>query len=250
MVLVDRRIGSNDLLAPLRDHGLNAELVELDFADVAFTGRGAKGTSVDIGVELKNVNDLIQSLRTGRLAGHQLPGLRAHYEHAWLFVEGYWKSDEHGLVTTYQGKQRGWHTTPGKMSASEMEKHVLTLELCGGLHVRYTNSRLDTLRALVNLYHWWTDRALDHHTSHLVVHDPPTLVPISEYRQAFTKLPGIGVKASSAVAGHFRNSLRLAAGASVSEWAGIAVVDETTGKSRRLGEKVAERVVRFLEGKK
>lgn len=250
MLLIDRRIGSKDLLAPLQAVGLEADLVDLEYADVAFFGRGTRGASVDVGIELKKLNDLVQSLRTGRLAGHQLPGLRTQYEHAWLVVEGLWRADESGLVTTYQGKQRGWCALPGKMRASELEKQVLTLELCGGLHVRYTNSRADTIRFVSNLYRWWTDQALDHHTSHLAVHDQPTLVPISEWRQAFTKLPGIGIRMSKAVAEHFDNSLRRAARATEAEWAAIEVVDESTGKSRRIGAKVAARIVQFLEGKK
>lgn len=250
MLLVDRRVGSKELLQPLRQSGLDAELVELEFGDCAFSGRGAQGASVDIGVELKTLNDLVGSLRSGRLAGHQLPGLRAKFEHAWVVVEGQWRADEQGLVVTYQGQAHGWKPLPGKMRASEMEKHLLTLELCGGLHVRYTNSRADTVRFIANLFRWWSDQALDHHTSHLAVHDAPTLVPISEWRAAFTKFPAIGVKASKAVADHFHNSLRLAARAPVSEWAGIAVVDESAGTSRRLGDKVAQRIDRFLDGKK
>jgi len=250
MIFVDRRIGSKDLLTPLRAAGFDAELEDLEFADVAFSGRGAKGVSVDIGIELKRLNDLVGSLRTGRLAGHQLPGLRAQYEHAWLVVEGQWKTNDQGRVVTYQGQMRGWTETPGKISAAEMEKQVLTLELCGGLHVRYTNTCNDTVRFLGNLYRWWTDVALDHHTSHLVVHDMPTLVPINEWRQLFTKLPGVGIKASKAVAEHFDNSVRLAARATVAEWAAIRVVDESTGKSRCIGEATAKRIVQFLEGKK
>jgi ERCC4-type nuclease len=248
MILVDRRVGSKDLVAPLREHGLDVEMVELEFADAAFTGLGAKGAPTDIGIELKKLNDLVGSLRSGRLAGHQLPGLRAAYEHAWLFVEGYWKADERGNVVTYQGRHRGWVPLHGKMRASELEKQVLTLELCGGLHVRYTNSRADTVRFLATLYRWWTDQALDHHTSHLAVHDQPTLIPINEYRAAFCKFPGIGIKNSKAVAEHFRNSLRRACAAPVEEWAGIRVEDESTGKSRRIGEATAQRIVAFCQG--
>ena len=249
MILVDRRVGSKDLVAPLKAFGMQVELVELEFADVAFTGRGAKGASVDIGIELKRLNDLVSSLRTGRLAGHQLPGLRAQYEHAWLVIEGQWKSDERGNVVTYQGKQRGWAQLPGKMTASELEKQVLTLELCGGLHARYTNSRADTLRFVANLYRWWTDQALDHHTSHLAVHQQPTLFPISEVRQAFCRFPGIGIKASKAVTEHFGDSLYRAVQAGVAEWASIRVTDESTGKSRKLGAAVAQRIVNFCRSK-
>jgi ERCC4-type nuclease len=250
LLLIDRRVGSKDLLKPLKSAGLDAEIVELEFADVAFSGKGAKGASVDIGIELKTLTDLVGSLRSGRLAGHQLPGLRAHYEHAWLVVEGLWRTNETGHVTTYQGKTRGWVPLHGKMSSSELEKQVLTLELCGGLHARYTNARADTVRFICNLYRWWTDIALDHHTSHLAIHDQPTLVPISAYRQAFCKLPGVGVKASKAVAEHFGNSMRKASEATLDEWANIKVHDESTGKSRRLGESIAERIILFLDGQK
>jgi ERCC4-type nuclease len=250
MILVDRRIGSKDLLKPLRAAGLEAELVELEFADVAFSGRGTKGSSVDIGVELKTLSDFVGSVRSGRLAGHQLPGLRSHYEHAWLVVEGNWRTDDRGNIVTWQGQSRGWRPLKGNMLASEMEKHVLTFELCGGLHARYTNSRNDTVRFITNLYRWWTDQALDHHTSHIAVHDQPTLVPINEWRRAFCKLPGIGVKSSKAVADYFSNSMRLATAAGIEEWANIEVHDESTGKTRRLGTSTAQRIDRFLEGKK
>jgi hypothetical protein len=103
---------------------------------------------------------------------------------------------------------------------------------------------------VTNLYRWWTDQALDHHTSHLVVHDQPTLIPISEYRMAFCKYPGIGIKASKAVAEHFENSVRNASRATLAEWADIEVFDESTGKHRRIGTKIAERIMRFLDGKK
>ncbi len=250
MILVDRRVGSKDLLKPLRAAGLDAELVELEFADVAFSGRGTKGSSVDIGIELKTLGDFVGSVRSGRLAGHQLPGLRAAYEHAWLVVEGNWRADERGNVVTWQGQSRGWRPLKGNMLASELEKHVLTFELCGGLHARYTNSRNDTVRFLTNLYRWWTDQALDHHTSHMAVHDQPTLVPISPWRHAFCKLPGIGVKTSKAVAEHFENSLARASRAGVTEWSNIEVHDESTGKTRRLGASTAQRIVHFLNGQK
>src|SRR3954469_1333034 len=105
---IDRRIGSKDLLKPIIATGLDAEITELAFADVAFTGQGTNGVSVDIGIELKNLNDLVGSLRSGRLAGHQLPGLRSAYEFSWLIVEGLWRTNDAGMVVTYQGKSRGW----------------------------------------------------------------------------------------------------------------------------------------------
>src|ERR1035437_3942143 len=137
MILVDRRVGSNDLLAPLKAAGFDAQLVELAFGDIAFEGKGLNGTPLNVGVELKRLGDLVSSLRTGRLAGHQLPGLLRTYDYAWLLVEGQWRANAAGQVTT-QKRSRLWTVIPGKMTASELDKQLLTLELCGGLHVAHT----------------------------------------------------------------------------------------------------------------
>src|ERR1035437_1169131 len=69
MILIDKRIGSADLLAPLQAAGFDAQLVELAFGDLAFEGKGPNGTTLNVGVELKRLGDLVSSLRTGRLAG-------------------------------------------------------------------------------------------------------------------------------------------------------------------------------------
>src|ERR1035437_5462042 len=203
VILVDRRVGSNDLLAPLKAAGFEAQLVELDFGDIAFEGKGPNGTTLNIGVELKVLGDLINSLRTGRLAGHQLPGLLKTYDHAWLLMEGMWHVDSQNgqLLRAVHGR---WKKIPGHMSASELEKQILTLELCGGLHVAHTHTRADTVRFLGNLYHWWTDRALDNHTSHLALHVSPTVYAISPFRAAVCQWPAIGVKTSKAVEQRFR----------------------------------------------
>ena len=240
MILIDRRVGSNDLVAPLKAAGFDAQLVELAFGDIAFEGKGPNGTMLNIGVELKVLGDLINSLRTGRLAGHQLPGLLKTYDYAWLLVEGQWRANAAGQVTTQ--KRRGiWAAVPGKMSASELDKQLLTLELCGGLHVAHTHTRADTLRFICNLYRWWTDRSLDGHTSHLALHVAPAVYAISPFRAAVYQWPGIGVKMSKAVEQVFK-TVRCAASASVEEWGQI-----TTG-DRKLGKKTAERVVKFLRG--
>src|ERR1035437_4551441 len=126
MILVDRRIGSNDLLAPLKAADFEAQLVELEFGDIAFEGKGPNGTTLNIGVELKVLGDLVNSLRTGRLAGHQLPGLLKTYDHAWLLMEGQWRANAFGQVAALR-RRGAWVVMPGKMMASELEKHVLTL---------------------------------------------------------------------------------------------------------------------------
>lgn len=243
-LIVDDRVGSADLAEPLRRTGLPVKLARLEFGDVAFVGRGADRTTLDIGVELKTLGDLVGSLRSGRLAGHQLPGLRQTYDYAWVLVEGLWRHGAGGEIVWSRGGRRGWSPLPGGMTASELEKQLLTLELCGGLHVRHTTTRRDTLRVIGALYRWWVDTPLDHHTSHLALHEPPSLVPLSEFRQAVCRWPGIGRKTSLAVEQHFQGSIRAAACADIEEWAAITTLDER-GHARRLGPKDAQKIVNF-----
>lgn len=255
MILVDTRSGSKELIKPLRDAGLDVEGAVLEFGDVVFEGKGAHGSSVDVAIEFKKLGELISSIRDGRFAGHQLPGLVDHgrFDYAWLLVEGYWKHDDKGFLSTYQGKQRGWVPVRGRMTAAEFEKHLLTYEVCSGIRLRFSNSRRDTIRILVNLYRWWTDTALDHHTSHIQIHEPASLIPISDFRRAVCMWPGVGLKVSAAAEERFLNkegmpSVAYAASADQDEWAEIVTSDDK-GNLRRFGHTAAEKLVQFLRGR-
>lgn len=246
MILIDDRAGSSDLVQPLIRAGYPVEVVRMDYGDVAFVGKGPKNTELHIGIEFKTMGDLVSSVRTGRLAGHQLQGLRDTYDYAWLLIEGSWRADEVGRILTRK-PGRGWRPLRGGMNANELEKHVHTLHLCGGLIPRFTDSRADSVRFVGTLYRWWTDTSLDRHTSHIAVHTPPTLVPLSPFRQAACMWPGIGVKTSRAVEQRFGGSILRAASGTVRDWADITITD-SAGKSKRLGETVAQRIVTFMKG--
>lgn len=247
MLLVDYRAGSKELTKPLAKilGADNVEETSLDFGDVAFTGRGFKNAPLDIGIEFKMLSDIIACCRDGRFSGHQLPGMRKTYDHSWLMIEGEWRHDpKSGLVTQNRGFRGGWQPVPGKMRASEFEKHIYTFEMCGGVHVRYTNTREDSVRAISDLYRWWTDRALDSHTSHLAVHTPVTLGDVSDFRKAVMAWPGVGLKASKSIEKLFKGSIEKAATAGAVAYA----LMETDG--RRFGELNAAKLVKFLRGVK
>jgi ERCC4-type nuclease len=243
MLLVDDRAGSNDLVVPLQRLGLPAELSRLEYGDLAFVGRGEGKTTVDIGIEFKKLAELITSIRDGRFAGHQLPGMNLTYTHYWLLIEGAWKSNTKGEIIVPH--RHGWHPIQTGMTASAFNKHILTFELCGGCHVHFTNTRVDTHRFICSLYRWWTDVAMDAHTSHLAVHTPVGLIPLSPFRQAICSWPGIGRKTSKAIETHFGGSITRAATATTDEWAGIVI----NSNGRRLGHATAEKLQRFLRGR-
>lgn len=246
-MFIDSRIGSKDLAPQLKQMGVPVELTTLEFGDIAFVSKDGKS----IGIELKKLPDLVQSLRDGRLSGHQLPGLMKSFDCSFLLIEGQYSTDAMGQMCTRV--RLGWKQMPGQVRTSEIEKRVLTLELNGGLRTRYTNTRADTLHWLVNLYRWFTDKGAEQHTSHLHQHDVPQLITVSDFRAAVMKWPGIGRKASLAVEKAFINpltgepSLLRACQASVEDWAGITTKDDK-GKTKKLGIRAAERILQFVRG--
>lgn len=247
MIFVDRREGSHDLLKPLQARGLPATLTELAYGDIAFEGRGERGQPVEVGVELKQLGDMVTSLRSGRLVGHQLDGLLKTYDYRWLVVEGRWRVNRYGQLVQFKGPARGWRALHGGMTGAELIKKCLTLQLRGGLYLATTNTRLDTVQFLETLYHWWTDRDLDEHRSHIGIHNPHGFLRVSETREALMKWPGVGLRVSKAAEEAF-GSIRRASHASVDEWAKLTTTDDK-GHTRRFGMKAAERVIAFCEGK-
>lgn len=245
MLLVAKEPSSAELEGPLQRMGLPAEKTHLDFGDFAFLGRGVGGKQVMVGIELKKVNDFIGSLRTNRLQGHQGPGMLSTYDYRYLLIEGQTRTDKFGLVNQ-RGKFGRWKPVRGKMTTMELEERILTLVHNGGFHfVRTTNTRRDTLLWIAALYRWWTDRDMDEHKSHLGIHTPSGVVPLTRFRKAVYALPGIGLKTSLAAQQKFR-SLRRAFTSSERDWAELVTTD-SEGKSRRLGEKEAARIISEID---
>ncbi len=237
MILVDVKTGKRDkpesFIDPLKRLGLPAQKANLDFGDFAFVGRGIGGVDVSVGIELKKFRDLVSSLRSGRLQGHQLIGLQQAFDYRWLIIEGTWKQGRHGELV--QGKTK----VHGGMSGAELEKRLTTLEVQGGIKIRHTATRSDTLRVICNLYRWWTDRNLDTHDSHIVIYHPTPLIPISQFRQTVSTLPGIGIKLSAVVEKRF-GTLNQMFRATVEQWEDI----------EGIGRPTAERIVQTIRGEK
>lgn len=235
MILVDSREGSGELLLPLQRAGYPAESCTMAFGDFAWQGRGERGASVGVGVERKTISDLIGSLRSGRLCGHQLPGLRATYDVCWLLVEGEYRVDRRGFVLV---QRRGsWVPVPGQMRMDELHKELSTLCYKGGLHLWHTASSKDTVRWLGAHYRWWTDADFDQHRSHLVIYHSTPVLPVSQFRQTVSTLPGIGYKTSLWVEQAF-GSLRRAFTADTRAWQDI----------KGIGTKTAQQIKDVIDG--
>lgn len=243
MIQVDKRAGSNELLAPLAAAGLPVEEATLDFGDIAFVGRGEGGAGILIGIEHKKLSDLVNSLNTDRLAGHQLMGLLRYYDRANLIIEGEWEADENGRVLVPGRLRNQLKPLKGAPPASVLEQRVLTLEHRGGLRIRWTRNQEETVRYVSALYRFWSDRNLDEHKSHLAIHAPDLdgrlLDPVSDQRRVYAAFPSIGYTRSDAVAKHFPN-LWSAANALEPEWV----------KVPGIGKTLAKNIVGFIRGRK
>lgn len=241
MILVDDREcqagkGSAGLYEDLKKTSLSLKIERLDGGDLMFLGNGPDGKEVTVGIEFKKIRDLLSSLRTQRLQGHQLFELQA-YDFRFLLVEGEYRHDEDGLVTLRSGF-RDWKPAPGRFRAAELDKTLLGLVLRAGIIVKETHTRRDSIRWIESTYRNFTDGAWDDHSSHIGVYRPPALVRPSEFRNFLMGIPHVGHKTSKAVEAFFR-SPRQAIAARAATWAEIDGV----------GKKGAQTIDDFLEGK-
>ncbi len=237
MIFIDYRRGSHDLVKPLAKRGLDVEETTLTAGDIAFVGRGEAGREVNIGIEFKKVGELIGSIRTGRLQGKQLLGMRDEFDFSYLLVEGEVLFDRNGRMCRRSGRRS---LKPLGITVGEYMKRIYVLHLCGGMNYLRSEKRDETLQLIEHLYHTWTDKNLDEHDSHIGLYQPASIAPISEFRQMVAPLDGVGLKTSAALelfcAGSLSRLLRI----TVAELTELTTTDG--GKLRRLGEANARKI--------
>ena len=169
MILVDDRAGSKEIfpfISPPKS------LCHLEYADFAFGGNGPEG-QVSVGVERKGILDLIQSMTSGRLVGHQLIGLKKEYDFVYLLVEGIWRPDRRtGVLMKPKGK--GWGAIAQgsrRFMARDIWAFLQSVSILCGVQVAMTSNQWETGRWLDTVYGWWS-RPWAKHKSHLQWHKP------------------------------------------------------------------------------
>lgn len=239
-VVVDNREGSMDLLPHLRSAGLEAEPGRLEFGDLFFTGSGPRGV-VRVGVEVKKLRDLLNSMRSGRLMGHQLPGMSQHYDFVFLLVEGVWREGDQGMLE--EPVRGGWREVRLGTSGflwREVEGFLNTAELVCGVRVR-RSQRIQETAAVVKALHHWFGKEWREHGSHRVIYSPPPdqvmLYNPSVVRRVAKELPGVGWDRSGAIESRYKSVVDLCC----ASWKELAQIPG-------IGEVTAKRVVRALNG--
>lgn len=163
MILIDYRSGSSELSPLIR---IPHHITKLEYGDFSFMGNGPQGPAV-IGVERKTIMDLVSSISSGRLSGHQLVGLLNIYDFVYVVVEGQWKIHPSGLLyrVTSGGNWTKVHLGKREFSANSVYNFINTMSvMCGIITVRTNNVR-ETAKWLDGLYEWWS-KDWGKHNSH------------------------------------------------------------------------------------
>ena len=238
MIIIDSRTGSAEL-APLFPPGSDTTVSKLDFGDFMFLGNGPDHTLVSVGIERKALKDLLNSMVTGRLSGHQLPGMAEQYDYTYLLVEGIWRfNPDTGVLEAMTGAF--WTDVclgPRRFMAKEVIAFLNTLVIKAGVHLLYSHNRKETVQVVTALYHWWNTKQFEQHTSHLSpskahkgAHGEIQLMKPTLVRRVASEISGIGWGKSKEVSEYFPTVLDMVQ-ATEKEWTNIDGIGKGIAKT-------------------
>lgn len=246
-ISLDYRTGSKELAPLFTPYGIKVETKKLDFGDLAFEGNGPTGRS-SIVIERKVIGDLVASMQSKRLSGHQMPGMAESYDYCYLIVEGIWRPGPDGELQMGQGTFDAEVAFGGRWSSGygnrrllyrAVDNYLATLELHAGVIYRRTLSPAETVAVVVDLYRWWNEKLWEAHSSHLGVYAPAIAKPgkgrlnlarrrVSLAEKWAMQLEGIETKAQQ-VAAHF-GSAKAMANAEAGDWLEIKGIGKVIAK--------------------
>ena len=255
MILLDPRFGATRSASRqeraaafkglLEGFGCEVEMQQMAFGDAAFLGHGEAGP-VTVGIELKTTQDLVNSMASGRLAGHQIPGLLDHYQHVWLIVEGITRRGKSGALEVPRGN--GWTQMAlgnRPLFYGDVEKFLVTLEVQGGMHVRHTRTATESAAVIALLHEWWS-KEWDQHKGLKVNYKAPAKITgrkaddvTQQIQKIASAIDGVGHDRSWKIAEAFESPEDL--------WmAGEAAWEEIPG----IGKGMAKKIVAALHARR
>lgn len=255
MIELDYRRGSGELEKQFLSYGIKVHKKTLEYGDVAWEGNGADGRCY-VGVERKRIGDLIQSMQSQRLSGHQLRGISETFDTAYLLVEGIWKPGPAGEVMTHTG--RGW--MQNGMMTEAVDNHIMSLALRGGMLPWRTADPAETVSFCVHQYNSW-QKKWSEHRSHDAIYIPqvqavestagffrmkPGRTVTKREEFAYGILTGLGSDKARWAARHFE-SIHAMVQAKAEEWEKVEW-RTSEGKVRKIGKEVARKIVQVIRG--
>lgn len=220
-------------------------LGDLEYGDFSLLGKGVDGEPITVGFERKKIHDMINSMSSGRLQAHQLPGLISSYKVVNVILEGLWRGNPHtGIIETPKGGK--WlPLSHGKRRFlfKEVVGFLATITYVVGVRVWRTANEGETVQLLTTLAHWWTSKDFNEHRSHLSLRteiaDTAQLTQPGLVQRVAATLPGIGMRRSREVAKRFGSVMDLVM-ADAGEWEAIPGVGK--GIAKKVREAITGRV--------
>jgi ERCC4-type nuclease len=225
--------------------------------DVNFTGVGLKGEDTLIVVERKKPRDLAQCITDGRYLNQAQTAKTCGADVLVIIVEavqlrsnpddGLLEQLNWGISLRTMKRCQVWEPVKPTITYSRFDQYLTELAHLAGVIVKRTADVHETVAVIKALWVNFQTPPDEHNSLHSVYTTPlpgTLLVKPSLVRRVAAELPGIGWAWSKAVLERFP-TVRSMVDASVDDWAGLAH-ENSDGKKRRLGNKVAVRVVNAL----
>lgn len=159
MIYVDSRAGSNQLTPLLQRCGVPAHPARMTYGDIKFIGTGPAGEPVTIGIEVKSIHDILTCITDGRFAGHQLPGMIATYEQAWLLIEGQWRHQRGTGILQYLSRSYQWRDASvgsRRFMYRDLLTWLNTVRIKTGILLDCVPDYEHAAVWIAALYSWWT----------------------------------------------------------------------------------------------
>jgi hypothetical protein len=271
-ILIDNREGSSDLptYPPLNTSSHLCTLTRLSSGDVCFAGNGPDDSTLSIGIEIKSLNDLLQSSFTGRLQGvdGQLQRMLYVdcYNEVWLLYYGLYRCSDTGYLEypRYRNGSLSW--LPFTFGASDSRPvpfsyltHLLMSLGHAGVKFDHVGSKIsprdckpEVAAWVLSLYTWWQKPYTSHGllrsfnnasstlTKPLAVDIDPDLLFMAKLVAPF---PGVQFERAVAIAESFPSAQAMF-NAGVDEWAEVRIPTKgKTGRVVRLGKTMAQAIV-------
>lgn len=241
MILIDDREGSKQL-HPLMPKG-SSKLTRMEYGDVAFTGCGPDDSELKVGIEIKKFREFAGAVTSGRLAGHQLPGMVEHYDRVYVLVVGHGeKSVRYEGVTnshmfTHPRRRDGkvefvplkdGSTTP--FTDAALSSFVMSMEEFFGVRYIYVTDMNRCARKIWMMWNWW-NKDYDAHTTQGVIYNSASAGwtgRVNPMTKIAACIPGIGGKKAKAVSKEF-DSLKDMIDAGAGRWSSVDGISYKTG---------------------
>ena len=224
------------------------------FTDACFSSIDAKV----IAIERKKCGDLCSCINDGRFLFQMQTCKEAGSDYLVLILEGrYRRNPEDGLLeipvwkfnprTNHRAEV--WEPVRPTMMFSRFDQYLTELQRDVGIIVKHTENVRGTADVILALYQNFQTPQGEHHSLNQMFKPPtPTvqLVKPSLVRRVASELPNVGWEWSGVAANYF-STVREMMSAPQDVWANLEK-PSPNGKKRRLGKKVAEKIVKALGG--